>query len=102
MNEVPPKTIRLNEENPAVILNSVGDALLATGAAQRITVMNPVAEELTGWPLSEALARPVEEVFRIINEQTRQPAAIPVDDVLASGTVHNLANHAVLMGVIAT
>jgi PAS domain S-box-containing protein len=89
--------IRLNEENLAVILNSVGDALLATDAARRITVMNPAAEKLTGSPLSEALGRPVEEVFRIINEETRLPADIPVDDVLAAGLVHSLAKHTVLI-----
>lgn len=91
------KGIGLSEDNLAVILNSVGDALLATNAARRITVMNPAAEKLTGWALSEARGRAVEEVFRIVNEQTRQPVDIPVDHVLASGTIHDLTDHNLLI-----
>ena len=86
MDELHLKTIWRNEENLAVILNSVGDALLATDAARRITVMNPVAEKLTGWTRSEALGRPIEDVFHTSNEET-QPGGGPVDDVLAAGKV---------------
>src|ERR1019366_6322234 len=91
------KSFRRNEENLASVLNSLGDALLATDAARCITVMNPIAEKLTGWTLSEALGQPVEKVFRIINEETRQPLTLPSDDVLANGTVIGLANHTVLI-----
>ncbi|MFO1484484.1 MAG: PAS domain S-box protein [Verrucomicrobiaceae bacterium] len=91
------EALRLNRENLDVTLRSIGDAVLATDAQRRITRMNSVAEKLTGWPEAEALGRPVDEVFRIINEETRQPAVIPVDDVLATGETHGLANHTVLL-----
>ena len=91
------EALRASEASLAVTLRSIGDAVLATDAQRRITRMNPTAEKLTGWPEAEALGRPLEEVFRIINEDTRQPALIPVDDVLATGEVHGPANHAVLL-----
>ncbi|WP_395736888.1 PAS domain S-box protein [Prosthecobacter sp.] len=89
--------LRAREEKLAVTLNSIGDAVLATDAQRRITRLNLIAERLTGWTLAEAKGRPVEEVFRIINEVTREPAVIPVDDVLATGEIHGLANHTVII-----
>ncbi|WP_322284191.1 PAS domain S-box protein [Prosthecobacter sp.] len=89
--------LRHSEESLAVLLHSIGDAVLATDPQRKVTRMNPVAETLTGWTQAEALGRPIEEVFRIINEATRQPAVIPVDDVLATGEIHGLANHTVII-----
>ncbi|OYW70327.1 MAG: hypothetical protein B7Z37_31065 [Verrucomicrobia bacterium 12-59-8] len=91
------EVLRSREEKLSVTLNSIGDAVLATDAQRRVTRLNPIAEKLTGWTLAEAHGRPVEEVFRIINEETRQPAIIPVDDVLATGEIHGLANHTVII-----
>jgi PAS domain S-box-containing protein len=62
-----------------------------------VTLLNPVAERLTGWTLEETANRPVEEVFRIINQETRQPSTIPVVATLAHGTIQGLANHTVLV-----
>ena len=81
----------------AVTLDSIGDAVLATDASGRITRMNPAAEQLTGWKLTEAVGLPIEQVFLIINEQTREPAAIPVAAVLATGQRQMLANHTALI-----
>ncbi|MCF7788904.1 MAG: PAS domain S-box protein [Prosthecobacter sp.] len=91
------EVLRDREEKLAVTLNSIGDAVLATDAQRRITRMNPIAEKLTGWTLAEAQGRPVDEVFHIINEETREPAVIPVDDVLSTGEIHGLANHTVII-----
>jgi PAS domain S-box-containing protein len=77
-------------------LTGIGDAVIVTDANGLITMMNPVAQALTGWE-NEAAGRPLEEVFRIINEQTRQSAAAPVARVLREGTVVGLANHAALV-----
>jgi len=91
------EALRRSEESLAVTLRSIGDAVLATDTEGRITRLNPVAEKLTGWTQAEAQGRPVAEVFHIINEATRQPAVIPVEKVLASGVIHGLANHTVLI-----
>jgi PAS domain S-box-containing protein len=90
-------TVRESEEKLAVTLNSIGDAVIATDAEARVTRLNPVAEKLTGWPIAEALGRPVSEVFHIINKESRLPSTIPVLETLARGTVQGLANHTVLV-----
>ena len=61
------------------------------------TRVNPVAERLTGWSETEAIGRPIGEVFHIINEETRAPAIIPIARVLAEGVVVGLANHTALV-----
>ena len=61
-----------------VTLNSIGDAVLTANAEGRVLSLNAVAESLTGWSQDEARGRPVSEVFRIINEATREPAADPI------------------------
>ncbi len=90
-------TLRQTQQDLAITLHSIGDGVLATDANRRITRINPVAEQLTGWPQSEAVGRSIDEVFQIIHEETRLPALIPIDDVLATGTIHGLANHTVLI-----
>jgi len=90
-------TLRESEEKLAVTLNSIGDAVVATDADARVTRLNPVAEQLTGWTQAEAAGLPVGDIFRIINKETRQPATIPVVAALARGTIQGLANHTVLL-----
>jgi PAS domain S-box-containing protein len=89
--------LRRNEESLAVTLYSIGDAVLATDTEGNLTWMNRVAEQLTGWTQTQARDRPIAEVFRIINEETRLPAQIPVEDVLTTGEIKGLANHTVLV-----
>ena len=90
-------TLQISEEKLAVTVNSIGDAVMATDAEGHVTLLNPIAEQLTGWLQAEAAGRPVEEIFRIINEETRQPANIPVRETLAHGTTQGLANHTILV-----
>ena len=89
--------LQISEEKFAVTLNSIGDAVMATDAGGCVTFLNPLAEKLTGWMQSEAAGRPVDEIFRIINEETRQPSQNPIQATLAHGTVHILANHTILI-----
>jgi PAS domain S-box-containing protein len=78
-------------------LRSIGDAVIATDTAGRITFLNPVAEALTGWTAAEAIGRDHTEVFRIVSEETRQPAESPVAKVLRDGLIAGLANHTALI-----
>jgi PAS domain S-box-containing protein len=80
-----------------VTFESIGDAVITTDMRGRLTSMNSVAVELTGWSADGAIGRPLEEVFRIINEQTGAAATNPVDTVLAEGRMVGLANHTVLI-----
>ena len=90
-------TLQLSEEKLAVTLRSIGDAVIATDAAGGITVLNPVAERLTGWSQDEATGRPVHEVFHVVNRETRQPSPIPLTEALAHGTTQRLEAHALLI-----
>ena len=89
--------LRVSEEKLGVTLHSIGDGVIATDSLACVTMLNPVAEQLTGWTQVQAMGRPVDEVFNIINKETRLPAKIPVADALAHGTVQGLANHTVLI-----
>jgi PAS domain S-box-containing protein len=91
------KNLRESEEQLAVTLNSIGDAVIATDNEARVTRLNPNAEKLTGWTLAEAAGRPIDEIFHIINKETRLTAAIPVMDAILHGTVQGLANHTLLI-----
>jgi PAS domain S-box-containing protein len=79
-----------------VTLASIGDAVITTDTKGRITYLNGVAESLTGWTVKEAVGRPVQAVFLIANEETRQPVPNPVTRALERGTV-GLADHTVLV-----
>lgn len=89
--------LRRSEQNLAVTIDSIGDAVIATDGTGSVTRINPVAEALTGWPLNEARGRPLSEIFHIINEETRKEAENPVEKVLREGKVMGLANHTVLV-----
>ena len=85
------------EEEINATFYSIGDGVISTDAAGRVTRMNPVAEQLTGWSEAEALGKPVEQVFHIINEESRAAVENPVVRVVRDGIVVNLANHTLLI-----
>ncbi len=89
--------LRQSEENLAITLHSIGDAVVATDARGQVVRMNGVAEQMTGWPLREALGRPLPDIFRIVNARSREPSKDPVQLVMASGQVVELSNHTTLI-----
>jgi len=91
------RQLREQREWLRVTLNSIGDAVIATDAAGRITFINPVAESLTGWRAEDAIGRPIPSVFRIVNEQTGEALEEPVAAVLRAGRAVPLANHTALV-----
>ena len=90
-------TLEEREEHLSRTLDSIGDAVISTDAEGRVTRLNPVAEQLTGWDSSAAAGRPLGEVFHIINARTRERADDPVRKVFDTGQVVELANHTVLI-----
>jgi len=81
----------------AVTLASIGDAVITTDTQGRVSFLNPVAEAMTGWSSAQANGEPLERVFQIVNEETRQPAENPVKRVLEQGKIVGLANHTALV-----
>lgn len=88
---------RRAQERLVTTMRSIGDAVISCGAGCRIEFMNPVAEELTGWSLAEAVGMSLGEVFRISNEDTGEIVESPVDVVLRDEVVVGLANHTLLL-----
>jgi len=90
-------TLRASEERYGITLRSIADGVIATDPLGRVELLNPAAEGLTGWPQTEALGKPVTEIFRIAHEETRLAVEDPVARVIREGTRVTLANHTVLI-----
>lgn len=69
-----------------VTLQSIGDAVITTDVAGRVTWLNPVAERLSGWLQTEAAGRPLMQVFQAVDERDRRPLPDPVVPSLNGGT----------------
>jgi two-component system CheB/CheR fusion protein len=90
--------IREQREQLRITVQSIGDAVIATDATGLITLLNPVAESLTGWKSEEAIGQPLPAVFRIVNEESRRTVENPAERALREGAIVGLANHTVLIG----
>jgi PAS domain S-box-containing protein len=88
--------LRAGEKYLTIILDSIGDGVLVTNARGQVLRLNPVAEQLTGWKTAQAIGQPVNEVFRVSNEQTRQPMPVPVAEVIAAGKTVDQDGHVFL------
>ena len=88
--------LRESEQYLSTTLNSIGDAVITADTLGRVVRMNPVAEELTGWKLSEAKNKRLDIIFDIENQKTRKKVENPVYKVLKEGLIVGLANHTVL------
>ena len=86
-----------SEQNLRTTLTSIADGVITCDVQGRIQMMNPVAQELTGWLESQARNRPLDEVFHIINETTREPVENPVAKVQRLNRVVAIANHTMLI-----
>jgi PAS domain S-box-containing protein len=78
-------------------LSAIGDAVLTTDPEGRVTYMNPVAESLTGWAAEEAHGRPLEDVFRIVDQDSRRVVEQPVREVIGTGQARGPADRTVLI-----
>ena len=85
------------KERAQVTLRSIGDGVITTDVRGNVVIMNGVAEKLTGWTHDEAQGKPLREVFRIVNEKTREACESPVDRVLSEMRTIELDNHTVLL-----
>lgn len=85
------------KERLAVTLRSIGDGVITTNTVGRIVLINNVVEALTGWSEKEAVGKPIEEVFNIINEKSRERRESPVAQVLRTGKCVEMANHTALI-----
>jgi len=86
-----------SEQQLRTTLASIADGVISCNAEGRVQMMNPVAQELTGWSQTEAHGRPLEEVFQSVSEDTRNPLENPVAKVKRLNSVVGVTNHTVLL-----
>lgn len=91
------EALATEKERLSVTLQSIGDGVITTDTNGKIVLLNNAAEKMTGWVSIEAAGKPLTEVFKIINETTRKECENPVDQVLATGQIVELANHTALV-----
>jgi PAS domain S-box-containing protein len=84
-------------ERLIVTLHSIGDGVIATDVEGKISYLNQIAEQLTGWSVAAAAGRPSAEVFKIIHEKTGETCANPVCQVLELGVLVMLENNTALV-----
>lgn len=85
------------QERAQVTLNSIGDAVLTTNLAGAISYLNRTAEAMTGWSLKDALGLPLEEVFTVIDADSRQPPPNPVRRALKANKTVKLPSNCLLV-----
>jgi diguanylate cyclase (GGDEF)-like protein/PAS domain S-box-containing protein len=92
------QALLLERECAQVTLDSIGDAVISIDVTGNITYLNPVAESTTGWSRSEAYGRPLPEVMRLIDGDTREPAVNPLAMAILHNKTVGLSQHCVLIG----
>ncbi len=96
---VPRNAKELHEQRDWLLdtLSSIGDAVITTDREGRIDFLNPIAESLTGWILQDAVGQPIETVFSVIDEESRQPVENPAVLALKEGRRFKLARPCLLL-----
>ena len=84
------------KERLIVTLRSIGDGVIATDTEGRVSILNKLAEDLTGWRQADAVGQPLPEVFRVTHQRTRQTYRNPVSQVLATGEIVDLPDQSIL------
>ncbi|PYS73987.1 MAG: hybrid sensor histidine kinase/response regulator [Acidobacteria bacterium] len=80
-----------------VTLASIGDGVITADEDGKVTMLNPIAESLTGWQNADATGQPLEKVFHIVNEDTRAEVENPALRAIKEGVIFGLANHTLLI-----
>jgi diguanylate cyclase (GGDEF)-like protein/PAS domain S-box-containing protein len=91
------ETVFEQQERAQVTLNSIGDGVLTTNLAGKVSYLNRVAEAMTGWTLKDAMGLPLEEVFTLIDADTRKPFVNPTCPALESDTTVKLPTNLLLV-----
>jgi len=91
------EALHRSEENLRITLNSIGDAVIATDINGIITNINYIACQLTGWNCQEAIGKHMNDVFHIVQFETGKTIESPLEKVLRSGSIIELANNTTLI-----
>jgi PAS domain S-box-containing protein len=94
--------IDAEKELLSVTFSSMGDGVIVVDPEKRIILFNTVAETLAGWEFERVQDRPIDELFHIINERTREALESPIDKVLMSGKTETGTDLDILVAVDGT
>lgn len=86
----------LEKERAEVTLNSIGDGVISTDRAGRVTYINRAAERMAGWSKEEAVGRPIADVLHLIDSITHQPLGNPIAQVIRESKPLGLSANSVL------
>jgi diguanylate cyclase (GGDEF)-like protein/PAS domain S-box-containing protein len=90
-------SLYLEKERLRTTLLSIGDGVISTDSRGCVTLINKVAEKLTGWCQAEAYGLPLNQVLSLVNEYTRESCDNPASRVLETGEIIELNNHTILL-----
>ena len=90
------ETLFSEKSRAQVTLDSIGDAVICTDTADKISFLNPIAERMTGWSLKEAFGLPLSEAFRIMDASTGKTAADPIVKAVGQGRTTTLPANCIL------
>lgn len=91
------RQVKREKELLAVTLAGIGDGVITCDADGRVTMLNRVAETVTGWTNAEARLVPIDDVFRIVDEKTGAKTPNPVFRAISEGRIVGLSNHTLLL-----
>ncbi len=91
------QTLILERERAQITLDSIGDAVISIDVSGTITYLNPAAARMTGWSLLEAYGRPLPQVLRLIDGDTRDPVASPLAMAILQDKTVGLSPHCILI-----
>jgi len=91
------ETIREKNQWLVAAIESIGDAVIATDPQGTISLMNPIAEALTGWTQNEALGKPMANIFNIISENIDEQIEDPITKAIRDGMFYGLAERTILI-----
>jgi len=91
------EAIAAEKERLAVTLRSIGDAVIVTDMSGNVTLVNRLAETITGWNAGEAVGRPLADIFTIVDKRTREALENPVQEVFRSGHLVTLRDQTALV-----
>ena len=87
----------VEKERAEVTLNCIGDAVICTDISGSITFLNAVAENMTGWPLKEAVGRPMAEVLKMVDGKNRETIPDPMEMAIKENQIVHLPSNCILI-----
>ena len=91
------EALHREKERLHVTLESIGDGVITTDVNRKVEFLNPVAEWMTGWSEESARGKPITTVFKLVDENSNRPIALPLKKWLQEGKKSDLENPVVLL-----